>query len=68
VGKIIATRALDDLLRLQFNPILPFQSTYEYKLAKFFYESKTYLTNINRFFKASLLPDAHGVHFQSGYM
>jgi len=67
VGKIIATRPLDDLQRLQFNPIFPFQSAYEYKLAKFFHESKTSFTNIDRFFKASLLPDAHGVHFQSGY-
>jgi len=66
-GKIIATRALDDLQRLRFNPIFPFQTAYQYKLAKFFHESKTSLVNIDRFFKAGLLPDAHGVHFQSGY-
>jgi len=63
----MATRALDDLQRLHFNPIFPFQSAYEYKVAKFFHESKSSLTNIDRFFKASLLPDAHEVHFQSGY-
>jgi len=66
-GKIIATRALDDLQHLRFNPIFPFQTAYQYKLPKFFHESKTSLVNIDRFFKAHLLPDAHGVHFQSRY-
>jgi len=66
-GKIIATRAVDDLQRLRFNPILPFQMAYQYKLVKFFHESKSSLVIINQFFKAGLLLDAHRVHFQSGY-
>ncbi|KAF8414646.1 hypothetical protein BGX38DRAFT_1281763 [Terfezia claveryi] len=49
----------------------PFQNAYEYKLARFFHESKTSLTNIDRFFKQNLLPpglsEDDGVHFHSGY-
>ncbi|KAF8419153.1 hypothetical protein BGX38DRAFT_1280452 [Terfezia claveryi] len=70
-GKIIATIPLNNLRRLQFNPISPFQNAYEYKLVRFFHESKTSLTNIDHFFKKNLLPlglsGDNGVHFQSGY-
>jgi len=66
-GKIVAVRALDDLQRLQLNPIFLFQSVPEYKLARFFHESKTSLINIDRFFKANVLPNTHGIHFRSGY-
>ena len=61
------TRALDDLQRLQFNWIFPFQSACAYKLVKYFHERKTSLSDIELFFNVSLLPDANGVHFQSRY-
>ncbi|KAF8415902.1 hypothetical protein BGX38DRAFT_1281117 [Terfezia claveryi] len=71
VGKIIVTIPLNNLRWLQFNPIAPFQNTYEYKLVRFFYESKTSLTNIDHFFKQNLLPpglsEDDGVHFHLGY-
>jgi len=66
-GKIVAVRALDDLQRLQLNLLFPFQSVPEYKLARFFHESTTSLINIDRFFKANVQPNTHGIHFRSGY-
>jgi len=65
---MVAIRALDDLPQLQLNPIFPFQSIYEYKLARFFHESKTSGINIDRFFKSNVLPSKHGIHFHSVYI
>jgi len=66
-GRIVAVRALDDLQWLQLNPIFPFQSVPEYKLTRFFPESKWSLINIDRFCKANVLLNTHGIHFRSGY-
>ena len=64
-------RPLGDLQKLDFNPISPLQNAYEYKLARFFHDSKTSLTNIDRFFKADLLTSARSKtqkgYFQSGH-
>ena len=67
VGRIVAVRALDDLLQLQLNPIFPFHSVPEYKLPRFFHESKISFINIDWFFKANVLPNNHRIHLRSGY-
>ena len=52
-----------------FDPLAPFISAYEYKLARFFPQSKTSLKDIDRFFKGGLLPvdQEANVNFRSGH-
>jgi len=70
-GKVVKVCVFQDVRSRQFNPLAPFESVYEYKLARFFHESKTSLKNIDSFFVNNLLPvDQPGtasVHFKSGY-
>ena len=70
-GTVVGMGPLGDLQKLDFNPISPFQNAYEYMLARFFHDSKTSLTNIDRFFKADLPtragPKTQKVYFRSGH-
>jgi len=70
-GKIVKVCVLKDVRSRQFNPLAPFENVYEYKLARFFYKSKTSLKNIDSFFVNNLLPmDQPGtasVHYKSGH-
>ena len=70
-GKVIGAFIFQYVRSQQFNPLAPFANAYEYKLARFFHESKTSLKDINKFFKNDLLPaglpKGASVRFKSGH-
>jgi len=70
-GNIVEVCVFKDVRSRQFNPLVPYENVYEYKLVRFFYQSKTSLKNIDSFFDNNLLPvDQPGtasVQFKSGY-
>ena len=57
-GKVVGMQAIGDLQNVDCNTISPFQPAYAYKFARFFHDSKTSLTNMDRFFNADLLTSA----------
>ncbi|KAF8424431.1 hypothetical protein BGX38DRAFT_1147204 [Terfezia claveryi] len=70
-GKVIKECIFRYVRSLQFNPLSPFANVYEYKLARFFHDSKISLKQINKFFKNNLLPidqpETTSVQFKSGH-
>ena len=70
-GRVIRTFTFQHIRSGQFNPLAPFANAYEYKLARFFHESRTSLKDIDIFFKNNLLPvglpEGANIHFRSSY-
>ncbi|KAF8435536.1 hypothetical protein BGX38DRAFT_1286409 [Terfezia claveryi] len=56
VGQVTRQSLFTPILNPSWNPLLPFTSAYEYKLARFFHQSKTSMKQIDQFFKDELLP------------
>ncbi|KAF8414858.1 hypothetical protein BGX38DRAFT_1147781 [Terfezia claveryi] len=71
VGQVIRQSLFTQIRNPSWNPLLPFTNAYEYKLARFFHQSKTSMKQIDQFFKDELLPldrpRTIGVGYRSGY-
>ncbi|KAF8433151.1 hypothetical protein BGX38DRAFT_1146209 [Terfezia claveryi] len=70
-GKVIKECIFRYVRSWQYNPLSPFANVYEYKLARFFHDSKISLKQIDKFFKNNLLPidrpETASVQFKSGH-
>ena len=65
-GMVFCTFEFQHIRSVAFRPLLPFTNTYQYKLARFFHNSKISLKDIDRLFKNGLgLPEAASVHCKS---
>ncbi|KAF8416009.1 hypothetical protein BGX38DRAFT_1281065 [Terfezia claveryi] len=53
VGQVIRQSLFTPIRNPSWNPLLPFTSAYEYKLARFFHQSKTSMKQIDNFSKTS---------------
>jgi len=71
VGQVIRQSLFTQNRNPSWNPLSPFTNAYEYKLARFFHQSKTSLKQIDQFFKDELLPMDRsrtlGVGYKSGH-
>jgi len=69
-GRVIKRSIFKHVRSQQFDALAPFANVYEYKLARFFHQSKTTLKQIDDFFKNNLLPadlpETASVHFKLG--
>lgn len=56
VGQVIHRSLFSHIRDPSWNPLSPFTNAYEYKLARFFHQSKTSMKQIGRFFHDQLIP------------
>ena len=54
VGQVICQSLFIDIRHPSWNPLIPFSNAYEYKLARFFHQSKTSMKQIYQFFHDDL--------------
>jgi len=71
VGQVIRRSIFTHIRDPSWNPLSPFSNAYEYKLARFFHQSKTSMKQIDQFFHDELLPSdtfrTLGVGYKSGH-
>jgi hypothetical protein len=71
VGQVIRLSIFTHIRDPSWNPLSPFSNAYEYKLARFFHQSKTSMKQIDQFFHDELLPSdtfrTLGVGYKSGH-